>query len=361
MLNLIAEAPKSARTSCRVRFCNSMAPSVAPKAHRALHRICSAKKALQYLISGEYHGIGANFLSVSKEVMWVCVCVWVCGCVHVLALVMHWTWWHAGMLSCILFYFPLLQWLEVIIDAFCTNAKELMRCFWTRPCLDVSSVAMSDSSWQRPQTWRRTSSLGSRNVCVCVGVSSYLWFDMIFEYVLDMREAYSLQQTIAASGNGTDWWQSMAHDWLPSRPSKPSTDQAQQPLLVQLDCLASNATKSCEGTQKIAKASNYIEVLVGVFLKECAAVWPRGKAALKCFEHVWVIVSVMRIQQIRAAYSSLLHDGSSHTAGLRKSLDPEGDGSEIIGWYENLKESGHQSAVGHLPMRANMTWTCTIM
>ena len=143
-----------------------MAPSVAPKAHRALHRICSAKEALQYLISGEYHGIGANCLSVSKEVMWVCVCVWVCGCVHVLAHVMHWTWWHAGMLSCILFYFPLLQWLEVIIDAFCTNAKELMRCFWTRPCLDVSSVAMSDSSWQRPQTWRRTSSLGSRNVCV---------------------------------------------------------------------------------------------------------------------------------------------------------------------------------------------------
>ena len=43
--NLIAEAPKSARTSCRVRFCNSMASSVAPKAHRALHRICSAKKA----------------------------------------------------------------------------------------------------------------------------------------------------------------------------------------------------------------------------------------------------------------------------------------------------------------------------
>ena len=79
MLNLIAEAPKSARTSCRVRFCNSMAPSVAPKAHRALHRICSAKKALQYLISGEYHGIGANFLSVSKEVMWVCVY----GCVGV--------------------------------------------------------------------------------------------------------------------------------------------------------------------------------------------------------------------------------------------------------------------------------------
>jgi hypothetical protein len=35
---------------------------------------------------------------------------------------------------------------------------------------------------------------------------------MIFEYVLDMREAYSLQQTIAAPGNGTDWWQSMAHD-----------------------------------------------------------------------------------------------------------------------------------------------------
>lgn len=120
------------------------------------------------------------------------------------------------MLSGILFYFPLLQWLEVIIDAFCTNAKELMRCFWTRPCLDVSSVAMSDSSWQRPQTWRRTSSLGSRNVCVCVSVfrlmCDLIIFDMIFEYVLDMREVYSLQQTIAASGNGTDWWQSMAHD-----------------------------------------------------------------------------------------------------------------------------------------------------
>ena len=71
-------------------------------------------------------------------------------------------WWHADMHICLIFHYSkVLKSSLMPFDFSPCAAKECQR---TDACLDVSSVAMSDSSWQRPQTWRRTCSLGSWNV-----------------------------------------------------------------------------------------------------------------------------------------------------------------------------------------------------